>query len=484
MIGRIMSHEWRLLLREKLLFITIPIYAVLIMYGVYNGSAWRDFLTANTTAASAMADTNFSNLQAALARIESGAPFGPYEDPRNPGRFARTMAYENAAKLPSPTAGIAIGQSDVYPSYLRVQWRALFNTSNTDEIENPTNLAVGRFDLSFVLIYLYPLLIIALSYNILSSERENGTQALLLSQPVSINQFVAGKILSRGIIIVGIAVGMSLLGMILSNPDILSGGGFARMVMWGLVIAVYGVFWFGLAVLVNAFANKSSTNALILMSGWLLLVLIVPAALNLISKSAYPLPSRIELVQAMRRGDALAQKEAAAAPTELSDPDSAELASRVGEEATLTSINNFNKRILPIELRGEAVAAPTFEKFQSQLAAQQALAERLKYLSPAILSHDAMSEIAGNSTASFADFRKQVAAYHKSWREYFYDRVMSDKMLTMEEIKGVPRFKYTPEADDTVMGRVFGSLVSLVVFSSVVLALGFAFLRRYPVAGR
>lgn len=480
MIKRIFWHEWTLLSREKILYITLPIYILLIGYGVFNGTAWKHFLTHSTQEAVQLADQGFISKLSKLDRLLSGEdPYSFMEDPRAPGPLARYKGYEFAAKIPSPAAAIAIGQSDVLPSYLKVQWKPMFKQANIDEIENPRNLAVGALDLSFVLIYLYPLLIIALSYNILSSERENGTQALLLSQPVSVGQFVLGKILLRGGIIIGLAVGISLFGLLVANPDILSSGGLWRVGVLTLIMVLYGAFWFGLAVLVNAFGKKSAANALILMGVWIALVLIAPAALNLAAKSAYPLPSRIEMVQSMRRGDKVAEQQSGFERSYRAD-----LLRKGEEEALEASISDFYAKILPLEEKGERIAAPIFEKFEAQRQSQQRLTEGLKYISPAAVTQTALSDLAGHSVASFNDFTSQVLAYHGEWRGFFYPKVMENRMLTREELAGIPRFSYVPEADGRIFTRVLRDIAALGLFAGLALMLGFAMLRRYPAAGR
>src|SRR3546814_6574788 len=63
------------------------------------------------------------------------------------------------------------------------------------EIENPLNLMTGTFDISFVVIFLLPVFIIALTYDMLSGEKESGTLALAMTQPVSLRTFMAGKLL-------------------------------------------------------------------------------------------------------------------------------------------------------------------------------------------------------------------------------------------------------------------------------------------------
>lgn len=479
MIGAIVRHEWLLFLRDRLLLVTVPVYALLIAYAVYNGAAWQGFLQRNTSAAVAHVERNLDGLLSMLDDIEQGKPFGAYEDPRNPGYFARSLGFEMATKPPASTAALSVGQSDLYPSYLKVQWRQVFSQSNLDETENPVNLAAGRFDLGYVLVYLLPLLIIALSYDILSAEREGGTQALLLSQPITLRQFVLGKILLRGIVIVSIATGLSLFGVLASNPAIVAAGEWWRLGMWSAIVTGYATFWFGLAVLVNALAKKSSTNAIILMASWLVLVLIVPAALNMVAKSLYPLPSRIELVQTMRRADAQAKQEMPAS----TDSSSAELAARLGEDVVVTSLNQYNKRILPLEQRAEAIAAPLFERFESRRSSQQEFAQRLRFLSPAIVVQAAIGEIADTSTASYDRFSAAVREYQQQWRAYFLPRVLNDQLLTRADMVGVPRFKYVPASGGEVFRRTLVDLLSLALLAVVVIAAGSLRLQRYPVAG-
>ena len=480
MIRHIMKHEWMLLSRERILYIAIPIYALLICYGVMIGTGWKDFLHVSSGNAVALADAGFKTKLDKIDRIIAGKdPDSYFEDPRVAAPLARYKGYEMAAKPPSPAAAIAIGQSDVLPSYVRVQWKPMFKQANTDELENPKKLAVGAFDLSFVLIYLFPLLIIALSYNILSSERENGTQVLLLSQPVSLRQFVIGKIMLRGLIIVGLAIGISVGGLLIANPDIVTGGALWRVGVLALALLAYGAFWFGLAVLVNAFGKRSAANALALMGAWIALVLIVPGCLNLVAKAIYPLPSRIEMVQALRRSDRVAETE-----TKFSRSYRADLMRKSEEEAVAASNADFYTKVLPLEEKGEAMARPIFDRFRAQKRAQQGFTDRLKFLSPAVIAQTTLSELANQSSANFEDFADQVESYHKVWRNYFIPSVMASRLLTRDEFTAIPRFHYRPESDGVVGRRLIVNLLGLLLFAGVATVAGFVLLRRYPAAAR
>lgn len=81
-----------------------------------------------------------------------------------------------------PVSSLAIGQRDITPSLISVTIRNLEAQKYDAEFVNPYNQMIGNIDFSFVLIYLFPLLIIAFTYNILSEEVESGTSKLLTVQ--------------------------------------------------------------------------------------------------------------------------------------------------------------------------------------------------------------------------------------------------------------------------------------------------------------
>jgi hypothetical protein len=56
--------------------------------------------------------------------------------------------------------------------------------------------------------------------------------------------------------------------------------------------------------------------------------------------------------------------------------------------------------------------------------------------------------------------------------------------LTRAEFAKLPRFQYVPEADGPVFDRIAINFVSLAGAAFAVLLIGFAYLKRYPVAAR
>jgi ABC-2 type transport system permease protein len=377
---------------------------------------------------------------------------------------------------PAPLAALSVGQSDLYPYYFKVTSQSKQAFATNDEIENPGNLLAGRFDLAFVIIYLYPLLILALSYNLLSAERERGTLAMLMAQPVSLRTFMAGKVGLRAVVVLGLAVGFSLLGFLLSGVSLGAAGAGLRLLLWIGVVAGYGAFWFSLAVAVNAFGKSSATNALALAGLWLVFVLLLPSLLNVAVTSIYPVPSRVEMVQATRRASA----EATAKGSQL-------LAKYLEDHPELTAgkevdPNDFYTRSIAVQSETERLIQPVIDHFDRQVIGQQSLVDRFRFLSPAIATQAALNDIAGTSGARYRHFLALVDEFHQNWRAHFTPRIVQKATLSAGDYDRFPAFAFREEPAVAVARRVLVGLFGLFLPALLIGWLGLRALRSYSVA--
>jgi ABC-2 type transport system permease protein len=143
----------------------------------------------------------------------------------------------------------------------------------------------GNFDLAFVLVYLLPLLIIALCFNLLSAEREESILTLLLAQPVRPATVLSAKLAFRTALVLALAGLLSAVGMAWAGVP-LDG----RVPTWLALTTLYCLFWFGVALVVTAWQRTSALNAMALLGVWLVLVALVPSLLNLGVAAARPVP--------------------------------------------------------------------------------------------------------------------------------------------------------------------------------------------------
>jgi ABC-2 type transport system permease protein len=459
--SRLARFEWQLLASDRTPWLMVLLFGAMMLYGAWNGVAWTQFQTTTIADVSAEEATRLGKLQDVVQRRAAGdttASVAPI------GALGAAGAVRYAILPPASLAPLAVGSSDLFPYYTKVSLRSKQSFIVNDEIENPHNLLAGRFDLAFAIVFVLPLLIMALTYNLVSSEREQGTMALILSQPVMARRVLLLKLAVR----VGFALGLTLLltlGVVLaadvpfSAPDTLS-----KLLLWLAVVVVYSAFWIAAAIAVNALGRSSATNALALLGAWLTVVVVVPSLVAAFVTTFYPAPSRIALTTELRRvsDQAAAQGDTAVSQFLADHPEMAQL-------GALSSRNAWG-RTIALQERTEDAMRPTYAAFDAAQEAQRAAADRLRILSPAILVQDALHDIAGRSATRYRHYAAQVDSFHQSWQQYFFRRVFAEATMTPADFEALPRFAYQEESVAAVTRRVVAAVL-LVLLPTLLLAL-------------
>jgi ABC-2 type transport system permease protein len=451
---------------------------IAIAYGAFNGSQWVRFQKRAIDAALTEERDRLTSVRADIGLVESGAKqVSAFADPRLPQSLGRNMGLRYAVMPPAALGSLAVGQSDLYPYYFKVSTNSRQTFVNSDEIENPVHLLAGRFDLSFVILYLFPLVILAFTYNLVSSEKEDGILALSLSQPVTLQRIVLGKVTLRAAFVIAIAVLLSIAGVLLGGANLSADGAFLRLLLWIGVTTAYGAFWFAVAVGVNSLGRSSATNAIALAGLWLLFVVLIPSVLNVAVKSAYPVPSRIEMIQAMR----VAGEDATRSSSQL-------LARYMEDHPEMSPSGNasaadYGTLLVAVNDATERSVQPVLDRFDAQVASQQQIVDRFRYLSPAIVAQSAFNDLAGTGAHRYAHFLAQVAEYHSQWRAFFNPRIVKKEKISLAVIDELPAFRFREENTGDVAGRLLIALAGLIIPVAFVGGVSFLQLGRYPVAG-
>ncbi|MEL6556952.1 MAG: ABC transporter permease, partial [Bacteroidota bacterium] len=117
----------------------------------------------------------------------------------------------------NPLAGLSIGQRDLNPGIQNVTILTLEGQKYNSDLVNPVRLLFGNFDFSFLVVYMFPLLIIAFSYNLLSEEKEKGTWKLIRVAARSRSKFLLSKLSMRAMVVIGLMSGLLLIAAVLLN---------------------------------------------------------------------------------------------------------------------------------------------------------------------------------------------------------------------------------------------------------------------------
>jgi len=479
MLRSLMKFEWRNLSADRTPLLIVLLLGSAIAYGAWNGGRWVDFQRTTIQAALAEERGRLAAVRAEIPLLERGEKkVTAYYDSRLPQSFGRNMGLRYVVMPPAALGAMAIGQSDLYPYYFKVSTNSKQTFVNSDEIENPVHLLSGRFDLAFVVLYLFPLVILAFSYNLLSGEKEAGILALALSQPISLRRLVLAKLATRALFVILLAALLTVTGILLGGADLLATGAFPRLVSWLALTLAYGAFWFALAIAINALGRSSATNAIALAGLWLLFVVVVPAVLNVLVKAAFPVPSRVELIQAMR----VAGDQATRASSQLLArymEDHPELAPPQKDSAG----PDYGTLLVAVNDATERSVQPVLEQFDRQVAAQQQMVDRFRYLSPTIVAQSGLNDLAGSSVHRYQHFLRQVDAYHQSWRAFFVPRILRKENLVPADIDRLPTFVFQEEPNGAVLVRSAIAALGLFVTTLLVALPALRALRRYPVAG-
>lgn len=475
----VMRQELRLLLAERSLWIVGLLFLLLIAYALGNG-VLQTRLRDQAQAAIVQNDAHTRAGQLALlGRILTGAEKpAPFGNPADPANMGGGYGAHHALMPSGPLAPVALGQTDLFPGQFKVTYQSKIHFLHNNDIENPWNLLSGHFDLAFVIIYLLPLLIFALSYNLLSAERESGTLRLLISQPLLLRTLVLGKVAVRAAVLLGMAVLVPVGVLLVARPAALDA--VDSTLWWALLVGAYALFWFALVVAVNAFGKSSATNAMVLVISWVVLVLIVPVLLNLAVTAASPAPSRTELatrtrmvtIEAMNRYNKLL-----AADYRYMDKPEVLMPKDGKIEMSGRTLAHFS-----IQRQTDDEIQPDLDRFDALQARQQQLVSRYSAVSPAAVAYEAMTALAGTGTRRHAHFMAQVTTYHNAWKQYFFPRIDGGLAMSEADFARIPAFVWQDEPPALVRSQALLALLQLLVPSLLLLGLAGWRLRRYAVA--
>lgn len=476
MLLRIMKTDLKLLIADRTLWVIVALFFVLIGYGILNGARLSRERQKQVGELAERGEKTLKESREELAAIESGAKPMPSSAP-----LAMLPTGKSYPTVLPPTALsiLSIGQSDIYPYTTNVNIystkHALFSVYEQD---NPINLLAGRFDLAFVIVFLFPLLILALSYNVLSQEKEGGTLPMTLAQsPLSLKTFVVGKIAARLLLILVLTIGLSTIGLLVSKVSFIASTALPRFLLWVVAVVVYALFWFVLAVAVNALGKSSATNAVVLAGVWIVIVLVMPSLLNVAATTIHPVASRLEFISKMREADNETQREGQKI-----------LAKYYGDHPELApagqlDLNDFTRRFYAVRQENQRRVLPEALRFEEQLARQQGLINRYRILSPAVVMQESLNDIAGTSTARQKSYVEQSRNFIDEWQNFFVPMVMKKAMLKANDYDSLPRFRFQEEGNSVITSRVSVGLLLLILPTVLLGFFVFMRLKRFPLVG-
>jgi ABC-2 type transport system permease protein len=526
-LSTIMRYEWRILKADRVAQFVVLLFMVIVACGLINGFATNAKQQSKASGGKTEQTVLYEKTKQEIVQVERSlnekgqslevlrsnalSPSSVYNklapfEATLPFRFGSILAAGQTLCRPQ-TFATKVGSRYV-PFYPTVGTRSLGSFFPEGSPSNPLLLLLRHLDLGFITLYIYPLIILVLGFNLIAADRESGVLALLLAQGVPMRTIVLGKVFVRALLVMSIGVILpivvaSLIALLLRDYSASSIA--LTAALWILTATLYGSFWFALIVLINAASRNAAANGLIAVVCWIGLVFLTPALTNLAVQFLIPPASSFEFVTTERKaslelnsridaaglalnqtirakypitpGDEASQARYDAGyfyePTNL--PTNSELLSEFvrtrPEWKSAVSADQLNRALIEIKKSMmEQRLSSLLEYSNRQRERQKYLSNILRFASPTVLTHTAFDDIAGTGNSRNECFLAQLDAYIRGRENFFNTKILNHETFTAGDFNSLRPFDYNEEPWLQTLKRILVPLLALSILS-IVLAL-------------
>jgi ABC-type transport system involved in multi-copper enzyme maturation permease subunit len=198
-------------------------------------------------------------------------------------------------RRPSPFSIFCLGLENFYPDKAVTNRDRNMQFSREWGLNNPLSLLTGKIDFVYVVVFVLSLLVLSLTFNSISGEKENGTLRLILSNQIPRWKIIVSKITGPYIlfslcVIVGILFGLILL--MITNSTIEMDKAFFSVLM--LITLISLMFLFAVFTLGTLLSILCRSSYLSMVSGILVYIffaLLIPKLSPMIAQVIYPVTS-------------------------------------------------------------------------------------------------------------------------------------------------------------------------------------------------
>ena len=455
----VFMYELKLLFRNRSGIIACLCFLAIGAYALYYGKSFQDRQLTTIhrldTAYQNRVQKQIRNFTADTTTQQGKQRYQYAHDAFMNEWFTRPMVW----KQPAPLQAMSIGQSDTQPFFYNL-W-VYMNVYNTKylELRNPEKLMTGNFDLSFVILYLLPLLIITVSYGVLSEDRESGISPVAYTQGATTASTLYTRLGFRLLVVCTIAVALSFAGFILNGVTEL-----AAISGWTLIVLGYTLFWFAVVAVIVSLQKTSAINALALVSMWVAVLIFIPTVVNSLRDAQDP--ERLTLSDASREVSSKfwgMEKKRVVDTLYQVRPQWGTYASRDTNEIRSTAY----AYLTALHMNGLG------RDIDAGIRQEEEYLRHWNIINPAFTAQLALNTLAQSEIDQFIAFRQAASDYQQRRMEALFDVRLSGRPFTVDVYEAYPQFKptdyETKQSIRSLLLPLFILTVALFVISLIVL---------------
>ncbi|MFO3707056.1 DUF3526 domain-containing protein [Xanthomonas codiaei] len=372
--------------------------------------------------------------RANIARIaalqqEDTAAVAAYVARSNDAGSAAYYSFHPTWDAPAPLAFAAVGMRDVAPYILRVRALGLEAQIYDGDSYNPELALAGRFDYAFVLVFLLPLFVIALLFDLRSGEREAGRARMLAALPGA-----GARVWMRRVTVRALAVLLCLAVPFVIAASVNGVPLLQQLAVLALTCA-YLLFWVLLAVVVGRLRWRPAAHATALATCWVLLALVAPALAHVAINEAVQVTQGTEIARLQRE----AVNHAWDIPRQATMQRFYARNPQWADSAPLTDAFHY-KWYLAFHENGDQQVATQVAAYRQGLVRREALAQRAAMVLPPVALQAALTRLAQTDLRAQLAYQDRIRAYHQQLRTFYYGYLFRDRPFTRADFERAPRF--------------------------------------------
>ncbi|OVE61721.1 DUF3526 domain-containing protein [Chryseobacterium mucoviscidosis] len=311
-------------------------------------------------------------------------------------------------------AALNIGLRDLNPSIQGVTIRNLEEQKNNSDFFNPANAAVGNFDFSFVLVFLFPLVIIAFCYNLISEDQEKGTWKLLSVQSQNLRKLIDAKLLIRLMAVSSVYFLLLIVAVVYIHIPVDS-----AFIIFTLAGLLYLAFWFALCRWIIGYQKSSSWNALALVIFWMGMNFIVPMTGNMLIQKLIPVKEGLQAQIEQREGYHNKWDEAKIPTMQKFHKIYPQF-----RQYTVAENSSFSYTwYYAMQHMADMESEKSSRQYQEKKLYRNKAAVYLGYLLPNIQTQLVQSEVAKTGMENQLNYAEGLKKFHEKQRLYFYPSI-------------------------------------------------------------
>jgi ABC-2 type transport system permease protein len=349
----------------------------------------------------------------------------------------------------------------------------------------------GEMTAALIFQLLMPLLIIFLTFNTFSQEREEGTLRLIHGQGLSMAKLFWGKVGGLYGMALLLFVPIIVLAYLMLNRQsaTLDTEVYTKFGMITLAYALYFLIFVILGVFISAFARSSGLALLTLLGVWVIACIILPKATTNLADKLYPAPSQFEFRERIQH-----QVKNGIDGHNPSDVRLASLKEEVLEEHGVETIEE-----LPVNWSGIAMQAgeeytdqvydQEFSKVETIFHRQNSLSEWMGFLNPYLAIRHLSMALAGTDFAHHVAFARAAENYRRDFvKQLNKDMEVNHKpgiayddyKVGKEMWSSIPPFRYKLPSTTAILATQWRSLSAILLWLVALSFIGSQLASRIP----